>query len=106
MNALQKPLYKKILQNNYTTQKNKSNSFKTVARDKFVYLFSKYLFASSAEISFIVSPQHLMPQFSQVQSIKTLTIAPHFSQRTILSMPTPPLLIKSLKQANKLVNCI
>lgn len=47
------------------------------------YLFSKYLFASSSEISFIVSLQHLIPQSLQVQSINTLTIAPHFSHLTI-----------------------
>ena len=71
--------------------------------DFLYYFFSKSLLASSAEISFIVSPQHLMPQFSQVQSINTLTIAPHFSQSTILSIIPLLLLIESFKQADQLI---
>jgi hypothetical protein len=55
------------------------------------HLLARRLFASSAEISFMVLPQHLIPQFSQVQSIRTLTIAPHFSQRTIFSILSPPI---------------
>ena len=69
--------------------------------DFLYYFFSKSLLASSAEISFMVSPQHLMPQFSQVQSINTLTIAPHFSQSTILSILTPPYWLNLL---NKLIS--
>ena len=55
----------------------------------YIYLFSKYFFASSSDISFIVSLQHLMPQSPQVQSINTLTIAPHFSHLTNFSILSP-----------------